>query len=266
MRFKQFLPLAPLLDLLCPPICHICGEVVENSNGKDGLICPTCIQKIVTPDGQFCRRCGGRRFVVANSPNECTRCRTTNFRFKRVIALGEYETDLRSFVLQTKSDTTGILAISAAKTLAIHRRADLDEVQADYIVPVPMHRFRREDRGVNSPDLLAEELGRQLKIPVAKHLVQRIRQTDLQYTLSQQARVENVSGAFAIRPASFWAKLLRRFQPSLAGVNVLLVDDILTTGSTCNEVTKTLLAAGVRAVTVAVLARAEGSVYRHADF
>ena len=259
MRFKQLLlPLVGLLDLLCPPICIICDEVIDHTNDNDGLICPDCIGKIVTPAGQFCRRCGGPRFANANNPNECVRCRTTKFRFQRAIALGRYTNDLRLLTLKTKTDRTGILAISAAKTLAFHRRADLEEVQADYIVPVPMHRFRREDRGVNSPDLIAEELGRQLNIPVIKHLLQRIRSTDLQYTLSKQARAKNVSGAFAIRP-NFWTKLgFRGLLPAIAGKNVLLVDDILTTGSTCNEVSKVLLMAGVRSVTVAVLARAEG--------
>ena len=165
-----------------------------------------------------------------------------------------------------KTDKTGILAISAAKALAIHRRTDLESVGANYIVPVPMHRFRRWDRGVNSPDLLAEELGRQLKIPVARHLVQRIRSTDLQYTLSQRGRAENVAGAFALRPPSLFSLLLSSLLPSavcrppsgLVGKNILLVDDILTTGATCNEIAKIFLAAGVGTVSVAILARAAG--------
>ena len=264
-------PFTGLLDLLCPPLCSVCGEVLEDSNRKESSFCPVCVQKIVTPEGQFCRRCGGRRVILAGNPfakepDECVRCRTVNFRFKRAIALGEYANDLRQLVLRMKTDRTGILAISAAKTLAVHRRTDLENVQADYILPVPMHRFRREERGVNSPDLLAEELGWQLKIPFARQIVQRIRQTDLQYTLSRTARRTNVSGAFAVQPEKFWAKFgLRRFQTSLTGKTVLLIDDILTTGSTCNEIAKILLAAGVRSVTVAVLARAEGALYRQSS-
>jgi len=152
-----------------------------------------------------------------------------------------------------KTDRTGVLSIAAAKALAIYRRADLESAGADYIVPIPMHRFRRWERGVNSPDLLAEELGRQLKIPVVRYLVRRIRQTDLQYTLSQKGRVENVAGAFALRSPRFYFA-----RTPIAGKNVLLVDDIFTTGSTCNEVAKVLLAGGVKTVTVAALARAAG--------
>lgn len=252
-------PFTGLLDLLCPPICLICGEIIESSAEQENQICLNCLGKIVTPEGQFCRRCGGRRFVTSPNTEECSRCRTTEFRFKRVIALGEYEHDLRLFILRMKTDKTGRGAISSAKILAYYRQADLKNVQADCIVPVPMHRFRRNERGVNSPDLIAEELGLRFKIPVRRNLIRRIRRTDLQYTLSHRSRAENVSGAFALYSPRFWDTLgFRQTWQKIVGKNILLVDDILTTGSTCNEITKVLLAAGVQTVTVAVLARAEG--------
>jgi len=181
-----------------------------------------------------------------------------------VIALGEYEGDLRMFVLRMKTDGTGILAISSARMLAVTRHAELGNVQADFVVPVPMHRLRREDRGVNSPDIIAEELARQLKVPLARNLVRRIRQTDLQYTLSHQARAENVSDVFALRPPGFWQSMINattsreRKRANLQGKNILLVDDILTTGATCNEIAKVLLSAGAKTVTVVAVARAEG--------
>ena len=254
---------AGLLDLLCPRMCPICGEVIEHRSGNDEPLCTACVPKVVTPEGQFCVRCGGRRFAAANNTGNCSRCRTTEFRFKRVIALGEYKNDLRLLALRMKTDKTGVLATSAAKILAQYRRSDLDSVQADYLVPVPMYRLRRWDRGVNSPDMLSEELGLLLKIPVAQHLIRRIRQTDLQYTLSRKGRDENVRGAFVLCPPHFVARLgFRRFQRSIAGKNILLIDDILTTGSTCNEITKVLLSAGAGSVTVAVLARAEGTYRR----
>lgn len=249
-----------LLDLLCPPICPICGEVIEDSAGYNFSFCSSCLLKIVTPAGQFCRRCGGRRFVIAAEADECARCRTTEYRFHRVIVLGEYEHDLRRCILQMKTDQTGIKAIAAARTLAHVRQNDLEKVQADYIIPVPMYRSRRKDRGVNAPDHIAEELSRCLRIPVARNIVSRIRRTDLQYTLSRRARAENVGGAFAVSSPFLQNKLgFRQEKNSIINKTILLVDDILTTGSTCNEITKVLLSAGVKSVTVAVLARAEGN-------
>ena len=255
---KHLFPLTGLLDLLCPPVCPVCSDMIEDSTQP---FCSACIQKTVTPAGRFCCRCGGRRFVSpnSNSADGCARCRTAKFRFKRAIALGEYENDLRLLVLRMKTDRTGILAIAAARMLATSRRDELESVQADYVVPVPMHRWRREDRGINSPDVIAEELARQLQIPVARHIVQRVRQTDLQYTLSHQARAENVRGAFTLRPPGYFD---RWFRQPITGKNILLVDDILTTGATCNEITRVLLSLNVRSVTVAALARAEGSNYR----
>ena len=258
---------AGLLDLLCPPVCPVCGGIIEDSTEP---FCPTCVQKVVTPTSRFCCRCGGRRFVSpnsnsSNSADGCSRCRTTKYRFKRVIALGEYDGDLRLLVLRMKTDCTGMLAIAAAQMLATSRRHELESIQADYVVPVPMHRLRREDRGVNSPDVIAEELARQLKIPVARHIVRRVRQTNLQYTLSRQARAENVSNAFALCSPGFWQKLIAKSRgrsvaqfPDLVGKNILLVDDILTTGATCNEIARVLLSGGARSATAAVLARAEG--------
>ena len=259
MRYlNRILPLTGLLDLLCPPICPVCEDVIENVTEP---FCPACIQNIVTPSGRFCLRCGGRRFVSPkdSSTDGCVRCRTAAFSFKRVIALGEYESDLRTLILQMKTDRVGILAVSAARMLAISRRSELESVRADCVVPVPMHRLRRADRGVNSPDLLAEELARQLKIPFARRCVRRVRRTDLQYTLSHQMRAENVRKAFAIATSRRWVP---ERSAQFIGKNVLLVDDILTTGATCNAVSRVLLSAGVRTVTVAVLARAEGSDYR----
>ena len=251
--------LSGFLDLLCPPVCPICNGLIENPTGKELFICSGCIQNVVTPDGQFCRRCGSRRAASANTPDQCTRCQTSRFRFKRAIALGEYKDGLRLLVLRMKTDKTGILAISAARTFLDHRRTDLEAVQADYILPIPMHRYRREERGVNSPDILAEIIGQQLNIPVVPHLVRRIRQTDLQHTLSQRSRANNIRDAFAVHSPNLLSKLIfRQSQPPLTGKTVLLVDDILTTGSTCNEVTKVLRASGIKSVMVAVLARAEG--------
>ena len=251
-----------LLDLLCPPICPICSGLIENSERKRHF-CSKCIQKIVTPDGQFCRRCGSRRIAAGNTPNQCARCRTTKFRFKRAIALGDYKDDLRMLVLRMKTDRTGILATSAARTFLDYRREELEAVQANYILPVPMHRYRRADRGVNSPDILAETIGQQLGIPVVPHLVQRIRQTNLQHMLSQRGRADNIRDAFAMYSPNALARFIfRKSLPSLEGKMVLLVDDILTTGSTCNEITRILLTSGIKSVIVAILARAEGKNFQ----
>ncbi len=201
-------------------------------------------------------RCGGRRYAKLQGGEGCTRCRTTDFRFRRAIVLGEYETELRMAVLRMKTERGGLQARAAADLLFAHRKKELLEMQAGgnlpCIVPVPMHRSRRWQRGVNSPDMLAERLGEHLKWPVLHKLVKRIRATDLQYQLSRKNRQENVENAFELTSS-------KRLRSKIEGRNVLLVDDILTTAATCNEIAKLLRRAGVREVTVCAVARAEGS-------
>jgi len=129
---------------------------------------------------------------------------------------------------------------------------------SDFIVPVPMHYARRIVRGVNNPEFLAEELGRRLKIPVLSNLVRRMRSTNVQFELTPKQRALNVKDAFRLKP-DLWKRLCRTSPGKiLTGKKVLLVDDILTTGATVNEISQLLLANGAASVDVCVFARAAG--------
>lgn len=239
-------PFTRLLDLLCPPTCPLCGESQEEFRP----FCEKCEEQLATPDGEFCPRCGGRRFQRTRNEkiDACKRCRTTDFRFRRVIALGEYERELRKLVLRMKTERSGLSARAAVELLWKYRESGLRQAEADFVVAVPMHRHRRFSRGVNAPDLLASELARKLRIPFFRRLLRRVRRTDLQYMLSVQDRKSNVDGAFAVAGKP----------NAVSGKRILLVDDILTTGATCNEIAGILRRSGAESVTVCVLARAEG--------
>ncbi len=245
----MFFPIRPLLDLLCPPHCAVCGEPLE-----DGAVpvCESCANRLATPDGQYCSRCFGRRFALLEDVFGCPRCMTTSFRFRRVIALGEYEGGLRETILRAKTDKTGILATALATLLVEKRRRLLEEMPIDLIVPVPMHATRLRKRGTNNPDFLAEEIARRLRRPCGRHLLRRIRRTELQYRLAVESRRENVEGAFALVDP--------KRKKRVVGKHVLLVDDILTTAATCNEIAALLYRTGSASVTVCVLGRAEGGM------
>jgi ComF family protein len=117
------------------------------------------------------------------------------------------------------------------------------------LVPVPLHISRLRGRGFNQAAALARYAGRMLEIPMAFHAVRRVRDTPSQTALDMAERHRNVRGAFAVHGA----RALRRL---LEAGHVAIVDDVVTTGSTLNELRGVLLDAGVRQVDLWAVARA----------
>jgi ComF family protein len=120
----------------------------------------------------------------------------------------------------------------------------LREAGADVVIPVPLHWWRRFRRGYNQSEALASRLAYRMRLPCRPGWLRRIRHTPQQTAQTPSERRENVRGAFRARS---WARL--------RGKVVLLVDDVLTTGTTCNEAARALRGAGAAQVVVAVLAR-----------
>jgi ComF family protein len=114
----------------------------------------------------------------------------------------------------------------------------------DIIIPVPLHSKRLRQRGFNQAILIGELVSKKLQIPLARHLLKRIRWTEPQVTLSADKREANVRGAFSITPGA-----------DIKGKRVMLLDDVMTTGSTVSECSKVLKRAGAAGVVVVTAAR-----------
>ncbi len=153
-----------------------------------------------------------------------------------------------------KRDRIGDLTAATTSLFFRERETELREIGADWIIPVPMHFLRRWIRGINAPERIARGLGALLRIPNRPNWIRRTRRTAPQSQLNPKERLQNVKDAFAFR------KRMRLFDPKriLRDKKVLLVDDILTTGSTCEEIARLLLDAGAKSVALAVFARASG--------
>jgi len=164
--------------------------------------------------------------------------------FDRAFRLGPYEGKLRDAVLRTKVLAGEGLADFLGRTFAEARGDALRCAKIDLVAPVPLHWWRKWTRGYNQSESVARELAAALDVPLVPNLVRRVRYTERQVQSSREARRENVKGAFRVRRGA-----------RLASKTVLLVDDVMTTGSTAGEVARTLLAAGAERVAVAVLAR-----------
>jgi ComF family protein len=177
----------------------------------------------------------------------CPSCRKEGFAFDGAVRLGLYDGPLRDVVLLLKHAHNEGLADIMAAEWARHAREQLIALGAGCVVPVPLHWWRRWQRGYNQSEVLARGLGRALGIAVHGKGLRRIRATAMQnQQASVSAKRDNVRGAFVARRSL-----------KCAGQTVLLVDDVLTTGSTAHEAARALRKAGAGRVVVAALARAE---------
>ena len=167
--------------------------------------------------------------------------------FDTVVPLGAYQEELRSAVLRMKHAQGDPLSEALGELLAIHRGDQLAALQPDLAAPIPRYWWRRVRQGTNSPEILAQRLAKRLGVPAEPRLLACRRNVRLQQSLKPRDRFRNVRGAFRVNKGY-----------DLENARMLLVDDVLTTGATCNEAAKMLKQAGAAYVAVAVLARAEG--------
>jgi ComF family protein len=234
--------LAAALDVLFPPRCHVCREFIPAAGELH--ICPNCRELMPAIVAPLCTVCG-IPFTGAGSDHLCGMCSTSLPRFDAARAALAYEGASRdlihAFKYRNKTHLRRPLALLTIETLS----GFLQLRQPDLIIPVPLHRKKLSSRGFNQAVLLGEILSQRLKLPLDRHNLRRIRWTEPQVNLAAGDRRANVKGAFSIHEKAV-----------VKGRRVLLVDDVLTTGSTADECGKVLKAAGADDVTVITIARA----------
>lgn len=236
------------LQLFYPACCMVCERMLSGSDSlpfNTHLVCRQCRGKLHDKKTIRCHRCGFPMGKYANvSKSGCTVCRSASLRFHRLICLGSYDGILRDVVIRMKHRSGEQLADCMGQLWAQLARKDFDRLDIDCVVPIPLHWWRRWKRGYNQSEVLAQALSRELRLPMV-HALKRIRYTPSQHHQTPTQRLANVHGAFQTRlPHAILKK------------RVLLVDDVVTTGSTCGDASRALLKSGAVNVTVASLARA----------
>jgi ComF family protein len=246
-----------------PADCRVCGGPLLSAGIAP--VCDACVAGIEAQTAALCRLCGealdmeGVRFA-GQFPAEgllCAPCRMAAPEFERAVAYGVYEDGLREMVHLLKYERMSALArplgrmlAEAMETLAGEDGGELTELT---VVAVPLYPAKERQRGYNQAVLLADaalaELKRtrpEWKLRAAHGAMRRVRDTESQFSLTPRGRRRNLKGAFAVRDNA-----------ALAGREVLLVDDIYTTGATARECERVLREAGARRVWVATLSRAQ---------
>lgn len=231
------------VDVLFPPRCVRC--TVDLAASFPILLCTDCAERLTASGEASCRRCGAWRAASRGDAASCGECQSARLEFDAVMPLGPYRGALREAILTMKRPRGEPLSAAVAGLMAARRGEQIRAFEPDGVVPVPMFWRRRMWRGTNSAELLATEIGRILDVPVVPGLVARTRNTFPQKDLSSRQRFQNVRGAFRVGKGY-----------GLRDARIVVVDDVLTTGATCNEVAKTLKKAGAASVAVVVAGRA----------
>jgi ComF family protein len=239
LSVKLLEPVAPLIDLIYPPRCPLCGEGLA---AQDGL-CAACWQELAIPGEPACASC--QRPFGEGMPEGaiCAPCLAEPPRHDGIAAGTLYNDASRKLVLAFKHGRRIALAPLLARLIA----ARLPPLEGDWLaVPVPLRRLRLWRRGFNQSALLAREIARLSGAEVVVDGLVRRKKTPALGGLGKQARARALSGAIAVDP---------RRAARLKGAQVVLVDDVMTSGATSRACVSALKRAGAKKVVVACFAR-----------
>lgn len=227
-----------LASVFLPDACAACDVVLGEGEGAHAL-CEDCAHLVLDVPEVHCARCA----EPGRFPRElCGRCRDAPPPFLRAWAPFEHAGAIARAVHRFKYEDRSDLARPLGQVLGALARRRAQSLPG-VVVPVPMHATRFRKRRFDQATLLAAETAKVLGRGLECGWLARVRATERQVGLSDEAREANLRGAFEAAPA-------------VRGERVLLVDDVLTTGATAREASRVLLAAGAASVCVLTFARA----------
>jgi ComF family protein len=231
-----------LIDLIFPPLCAFCGTPLTEDDGAE--ICPGCLRNIRFISPPICPTCGLPFPMEMGEDHLCGQCLGRQWHFGSARALGLYEGAIREAIHDLKYKGKSFLAKPLVGLLD-RGYPFIDYGSYDLLVPVPLHPKRLRERGFNQALILGKAIGRREGVYCEGFLLKKIRWSPPQINLSPKERQKNVKGSFAVVDPG-----------RIRGKRVLLIDDVMTTGSTVNECAGELLKAGAEEVDVFTLARA----------
>lgn len=223
------------LDFALPPRCPGCGAIVDEVHS----FCPDCWKQVEFLGNGGCRTCGLP--LQATDLDLCAPCLAAPPRIARTRAAVAYDDLSRNLAIRLKYGRKVAIARTMARYMApLVERSENDPV----LVPVPLHRSRLWRRGFNQSALVAAELSRRLRIDAELFALRRVRRTPPLKGMGLLQRRRTVAGAFRVVDST-----------RVKGKTVILVDDVLTTGSTAEACARTLKRAGAARVELISWAR-----------
>lgn len=230
------------LDLIFPRHCVSCGK--SNPNGVYKYLCADCADGVFSHQLNRCKRCS--EILGGDVPvYRCAKCEGQNFYFDESRVVCEYADAGRDLILELKYRGGVWVASDIAKMC--EKLSDFNEYfRGAFIVPVPIHTSRKSKRGYNQSEKIVRAICanfKHLNLHLAE-ILKRVKPTPTQTLLSREDRAENVKNAFKLVPNNI---------PKDA--NIIVLDDVMTSGATLNECARILKRSGFKNVKVFAFAR-----------
>lgn len=220
-----------VLDLFFPNRCPLCGNVI---NWKIEY-CDTCYNKLPYTGDEFCHGCG-------NEKSHCS-CHENESNLSRYYAAFYYQDSAKGGVIYLKSTKNNVFPRLFAEKTAEDINSDPCSIKADYIIPVPLSKLKLRKRGFNQAEVLADALGKRLGIPIYYNALKKSESFIAQHKLSANRRKSNAARLYSAGNDT-----------DIKDKTVIIVDDVMTTGSTLNSCAEILLDMGAKSVIAAVAA------------
>jgi ComF family protein len=234
-------PFRALASLFYPASCVACADDIEPHE----YLCEKCRNRAPRINAPFCAKCSEPFSGAISQAFSCANCEHRLLHFECAVAAYRSRGLVRKLVHEFKYGRQRHLRYPLAAWLGeTTNDPRLRGLRFDLIVPVPLHPARERERGFNQATLLAELLSASIEVPL-RSVLERIRYTSTQTAHDRAERMENLHDAFRLRKKA-----------DVRQLRVLLIDDILTTGSTLSECARVLKEAGVTSVHAATAARA----------
>lgn len=235
--------LSGLVDIVYPKICHVCKEKIKGSS-MGGFVCTECWSRIKLNTPPFCSSCGrsmaGKKFVNT----ACANCIENPAHFDRAFSPCSYEGVIQELIRAFKyKDKDYLGAILTKPMVNFIKEFHFPIELMDLIIPVPLYKSKLREREFNQALILSQYLSAEFGKNTAEGILIRHKNTKTQTELSGKERFLNVKESFSVTQEN-----------AVKGKNILLVDDILTTGATCSEAALKLKQAGANIVYVLTLA------------
>lgn len=232
-----------LVGLIYPNKCLACKKKLP-SEIKENFICSACWGQIKLNAPPFCHCCG--RHLAKNNlaKNICSSCQKTMLHFDRAFSPCLYEGVIKDLIHEFKYKKKDYLAGSLSRIMIdFIEEYTLPVSFVDLVVPVPLHKIRLREREFNQAKLLSEHIAKKFNKDLFDDGLVRLRNTRTQTEMENLERFQNVKDTFALNEPG-----------RVKHKNILLIDDVLTTGATCSEAALTLKNAGANIVFVMTLA------------